>query len=435
MIIRENDASGDSSPCGGATQDCTASSCYYREQLDLPVGWPTLGDAAFQGPAGELVRAIVPFTEADPAGVLIQLLVMAGVLVGRKPYLGLSGEQHRANLMCVLLGATGSGRKGTSGAAARRLLCDKGTIMEINGLASGEALVDALSGHPDAKGLIIEEEYARWLKAAGRTASTLSETSRVLYDGKPLTRRTTEHGEQRVEDYHVSMIGHCTPTEFVACLSDLDQSNGAANRLLIIPVASRQLIFFNDDEGLVTVPPPVLSGQRTLAQIATKASQRERVKWSDSAFQRVRELYFSRIMFHPSPLLARQWTNFCRLTLIYALLDETDRIEVEHVEAAATIVRYSRIGVERIFEHAPRPRLVEDILRHVRSRGNRGISLTDLAREFSNHLEIGKRNEILTKLLDDGLIVRKTMTTTGRPAGWLVATEFSTPSTAAETAK
>jgi hypothetical protein len=29
--------------------------------------------------------------------------------------------------------------------------------------------VEALSDHPGAKGLIIEEEYARWLKAAGRS--------------------------------------------------------------------------------------------------------------------------------------------------------------------------------------------------------------------------------------------------------------------------
>jgi hypothetical protein len=205
--------------------------------------------------------------------------------------------------------------------------------------------------------------------------------------------------------------------------------------LLIIPVASRQLIFFNDDEGAVTVPTPILSGQRTLAQIAIKASQKGRIKWSDSAFEYARDLYISRIMVHPSPLLARQWTNFCRLTLIYALLDETDRIEVEHVEAAASIIRYSRFGVEQIFKRAPRPRLVEDILRYVRGRGNRGITLTDLTREFSNHLEIGKRNAILAELLDDGLIVRKTVPTTGRPAEWLVATEFSAPRSAAVRAK
>lgn len=401
-----------------------ASHNYYREPIDPPRNWPTLGEAAFGGPVGELVLAGAPYTEADPSAVLVQLLVMAGVLIGRKPYLSISGEHYHANLMCILLGATGSGRKGTAGNEARRLLADKGAIVEIGGLASGEALIDALAPMPSATALIVEEEYSRWLKAAGRTGSTLGETARVLYDGKPLIRRTTEHGEQRVEGYHVSVIGHCTPDEFVATLSDIDQSNGAANRLLIIPVASRQLVIFNDDDGTVTIPAPTLAGKRTLAQIALKASRRERVKWSKTAWERARDLYTSRCMYHPSPLLARQWTNFGRLVLIYSLLDETERIELRHVEAAEAIIRFSRAGVQQIFKQAPRPALVDDILRRIRSRGVTGLTVTELTREFSNHMEASKRNAILGGLLNDRLIRKERRLTTGRPAEWLVASEF-----------
>jgi len=47
--------------------------------------WPTLGEAAFGGPVGELVLASAPYTEADPSAVLVQLLVMAGCSLGASP--------------------------------------------------------------------------------------------------------------------------------------------------------------------------------------------------------------------------------------------------------------------------------------------------------------------------------------------------------------
>lgn len=425
MPISRKPSSGGESPSLKSIQtEIRPTHVYERKPIEMPKDWPALGEQAFHGPAGKLVKAIAPYTEADPAGVLLQLLVMAGVLVGRRPYMKIGSDSFRANLMCVLVGASGSGRKGTSGRVARSLLCDKGSIIHIGGLASGEALIDALASRPAAKGLILEEEYARWLKAAGRTGSTLSETARVLYDGEPLSRRTTELGEQLVTDYHVSVIGHCTPMEFVATLSEIDQSNGAVNRLLIFPVASRQRIFFNDDDGTVAVPTPLLPRKRTLAQVAIKASSRQRINWTDNAWVRARDLYFSEIMFHPSPLLARQWTNFGRLILIYALLDESEKIEVEHVEAAEAIIRYSRAGVQQLFKRAPRPAFAEEILRHVLCRGANGISLTELTREFSNHVEIAKRNAVLTGLLSDGLILREKRLTSGRPMEWLVGSEF-----------
>lgn len=129
-------------------------------------------------------------------------------------------------------------------------------------------------------------------------------------------------------------------------------------------------------------------------------------------------------MYHPSPLLARQWTNFGRLVLIYSLLDETERIELQHVEAAEAIIRFSRAGVQQIFKQAPRPALADDILRRIRSRGVTGLTVTELTREFSNHMEASKRNAILGGLLNDRLIRKERRLTTGRPAEWLVASEF-----------
>src|SRR6185436_8314623 len=49
--------------------------------------WPEqLADEAYHGLAGEWVRLIGPETEADPAALLIQMLVAIGNLIGRGPH-------------------------------------------------------------------------------------------------------------------------------------------------------------------------------------------------------------------------------------------------------------------------------------------------------------------------------------------------------------
>ena len=49
----------------------------------VSVPWPQIDEAAFQGLAGEAVKAIEPHSEADPVALLMQFLTMAGNLIGR----------------------------------------------------------------------------------------------------------------------------------------------------------------------------------------------------------------------------------------------------------------------------------------------------------------------------------------------------------------
>jgi hypothetical protein len=48
--------------------------------------WPTLGQGAFYGLAGEVAAGAAPYTEADPAAVLVTFLATAGCyLVSGQP--------------------------------------------------------------------------------------------------------------------------------------------------------------------------------------------------------------------------------------------------------------------------------------------------------------------------------------------------------------
>lgn len=108
--------------------------------------WPQRPrDEAFYGLAGEWVRMVEPHTEADPAALLVQLLITIGNMIGRGPHYLAEADRHYTNLYAVIVGQTAKGRKGTSlgqvQAALREIdgpWCD-GRIM--GGLSSGEGLI------------------------------------------------------------------------------------------------------------------------------------------------------------------------------------------------------------------------------------------------------------------------------------------------------
>jgi hypothetical protein len=68
--------------------------------------WPTLHPDALHGLAGDIIKAISPETEADPAAVLLAVLVGFGSAVGRSPCFRVGVERHGANLFGLLVGDT-----------------------------------------------------------------------------------------------------------------------------------------------------------------------------------------------------------------------------------------------------------------------------------------------------------------------------------------
>jgi hypothetical protein len=77
-------------------------------------GWPVLPKAALYGLAGDVVRAIEPHSEADPAAILIQTLVAVGNMIGPGPHCTVEATRHSLNLYAALVGESSKARKGTS---------------------------------------------------------------------------------------------------------------------------------------------------------------------------------------------------------------------------------------------------------------------------------------------------------------------------------
>ncbi len=115
------------------------------ESLGLVRQWPEpLLPEALHGLAGEMVQAMQPYTEADPAAHLAQLLVAFGNAVGRQPFFQVEEDLHFSNEFLVLVGATSKARKGTSWTPVRRALeaADASWAARVMpGLSSGEGVV------------------------------------------------------------------------------------------------------------------------------------------------------------------------------------------------------------------------------------------------------------------------------------------------------
>jgi hypothetical protein len=77
--------------------------------------WPEpLGEPAYHGLAGDVVRRFAPHTEADPVAILLQFLCAFGCAAGRGSYLVVEGDRHPPQIWPVLVGKSAKARKGAS---------------------------------------------------------------------------------------------------------------------------------------------------------------------------------------------------------------------------------------------------------------------------------------------------------------------------------
>jgi hypothetical protein len=106
--------------------------------------FPQLSEDALYGLPGDIVRAILPNSEADPAALLVQSLVFFGNCIGRTAHFVAEDDKHYLNLYALMVGDTSKSRKGTSLGGVRRVFRDvdenwsKTRIR--SGLSSGEGL-------------------------------------------------------------------------------------------------------------------------------------------------------------------------------------------------------------------------------------------------------------------------------------------------------
>ncbi len=401
--------------------------------------WPAIEAGAFYGPLGEAARMIEPLTEADTAAVLVHLLVAFGSAAGRGPRLVMGSIRQTANLFAVIVGKSSKARKGTAWANAREIICpvDEAWAKDRikSGLSSGEGVIHAVrdpvfkkepiregskktgkivdyqeveedAGESDKRLLVVEPEFARSLKAAGRRENTLSPVLREAWDSGSLS--TLTKSPYKATGAHVCIVGHITRDELKRELSACDSVNGYANRFLwCCARRARELPF----------------GERQVGEAAASAMVRIRsaVMWArakgddfvvsmDAAARETWKAGYSRLSADRPGLvgsvLGRAEAQVLRLALVYALADESDSVRCPHLEAALAVWRFAEESARHIFGDALGDSVADEILRVLRE-SPEGMTREEICDHFNRHTPAPRLTEALRLLSENELATFK----------------------------
>jgi hypothetical protein len=394
-------------------------------------GWPVLGPAARHGLIGEIVAAIEPHSEADPAGLLFALLTEAGVLIGPGPHAVADSAEHPSRLFMVAVGNTSKGRKGSIEANVGRVsqMIDPqfARTRRINGFGSGESLVDAVRGDAESaerRMLIIEPEFARLLNVAAREGSNLSPIIRGAWESGRLAARVRDRTKTSVVDgAHVSIVGHISADELRSKLTTTEVASGFANRFLFVCVRRSKLLPDGGNLADETLAPFI----RKFALFAMQARKHNIIRRTPAAGELWHELYAEMAEDDPGGLLgaiiARDAAQTLRLSLIYALMDGAGKIDVEHVTAAWAAWKYCRASAAYVFTESLGDVVADTLLVALRTAGRAGLDGKAQHDLFAGHASKAQLEHGRTLLIARGLAVREAIETGGRPSIILRASE------------
>lgn len=396
--------------------------------------WPVLDSAALHGLPGEIVNAIDPHTEADPAAVLINLLVACGNAIGRGAYFQVGADRHHLNLNAALVGETSKGRKGSSWGFVQDLMNATEPLWAenrvLNGLSSGEGLIYAVRdaveeededgestvlepGAEDKRLLVVEGELAGALQAMTRQGNTLSPTIRQAWDGGKLSI-LTKNSPLKATNTHVSIIGHVTKSELLRRLSKTETDGGFTNRFLWVMVRRSKKLPFGGEWQKVNTAPMVRRLQDAI-EFGRYAGQ---ITWAESALGEWETVYGSLSEGKPGLLGAatsRAEAQVIRLGALYAVMGHSQFIEREHLLAALAVWNYAEASARYIFGEATGDPVADKITSALEDKPD-GMTRTEITDLFQRHKTREQIGGALALLEQAGLVQRISESTGGRPA-------------------
>ena len=217
----------------------------------------------YRGILADITEAAEPTTEADPPGIYASLQAGAGVLAGAGPYVQIGNVRHPLLIWPLLMGRTGSGRKGEATTVAevflRRAKPSTFPGLAVAGLSSGEGLIEQIRDDgprdDDQRLLVTETEFSSVMARSRREGNTLAAISRQAWEGRALS--VMNRKQLKASSSHIAIIGHVAPREFRVRLADADLAGGTYNRYLPVYVERGKLL---------AVPEPV--AETVLARLA-----------------------------------------------------------------------------------------------------------------------------------------------------------------------
>jgi hypothetical protein len=405
-----------------------------------------LAPEAYYGLPGKIVRAMAPHTESHDAGVLGSFLAGGGCLIGARPHVYRDAQRHACNEYVLLVGKTGSGRKGTASRRAFEVFnfgsgdtnsteIDDVDMHErararglwdliLRGLGSGEALVAALAeeaedGTLEPRRLVFEPEFARCLKVMDRQGSILSDILRAGWDSEPMEVRT-KGGTLKAHSSHVGMLAHVTEADLRERMSQTELLNGFGNRFLWMGTARSRSLPFGGGEA----PIRSLAWEVHEALVASRylynVNFDEDASWLWESQEKGGAGIYDLLNQGKPGLLGsvtdRAAPHITRLALQYAIWDRKTAIGVPHLLAGLAVWDYSENTCAALFGESVGDSYADTILERLEEVYPGFLTRKEMRDLFSRHAAPGRIPMALELLEDLGMIERRKMETEGRSA-------------------
>ena len=389
--------------------------------LSSPPNWPDPPKGvAWYGLAGDFVEVISPESEADPIGLLVQLLLSYGNVIGRGAHFLAEGDAHYTNQFALLVGESSKGRKGSSWGQIKRLYqsIDSQWIKSSikTGLSSGEGIVWSVrdaSGTPsvpsaggkptaqpgvtDKRLLAYAPEFASLLAVMRREGNTLCATIREAWDTGNL-QILNKNSPTTATDAHISIVGHATRQELVTSFTPGLMSNGFANRFLWVCVR-RSKMLPEGGRDLDTALAPLIARLNSAVAFGRQHIQVSRDAEAAELWGEVYPALSEGDAGNVGSILGRAEAHVMRLALLYALLDLSAKVKTIHLQAALALWNYCDESVRYVFAGDEDPR-VEQLLEFIHSGGQRGRTRSEMRDYYSGHrkaADIARDLEVLAK--------------------------------------
>ena len=374
----------------------------------------SLPDAAYHGLFGEILKAVEPETEADPAGILLGMMTCFGNTVGRGAWFRVGPDPHYPALFLAVVSKT-SGGKDTAWGVVRCLFREADPAWYdgcvCSGVGSGEGLLERIGDPPPGEPAIVPadkrcqlrlSEFSKCFKVGRRDGSTLSEYLREAWDGSRIQVPNRKANSLSADGYSVSVIGDITPGVIRKMLSGGTEGfDGFANCFLWCMVSSdRDLPHGGHPTPVLT---PFYERLKAALAFAKTAGELTRDAEADSLWESVYGALKRSGDSVPHTERARPYV--VRLAMIFALSDSSIKVKSDHIRAALAVWDHCRRSAEKLFHRTEEEKIAEKsakLLNYARSRPE-GITRTDAIHLFNRHRTADKLTQDFNELTTAGV--------------------------------
>ena len=251
----------------------------------------------------------------------------------------------------------------------------------------------------------MEEEFGRLLTVASRPGNTLSSTLRKAWDGKKWLYTEGKISPEKATGAHISMIGHITLPELLDCMREVENKNGFSNRVLWI--AARR-------EKQLPLPgwidwrnhPDITNKLSKIVETFGPAAPEREIHWSQQAKKDWCEFYKSIKSTGAGivgSIIARSDAHILRLSMLFAVLDNSALMEPNHLNAAIAVWQYCERSASWAFGEKTGNKAADKIYWAL-LRETKGMTRTKISFDvFNNHASKTTMDIAFSALVDANL--------------------------------